>query len=186
MGVPGGRRAPEGPGTLESPPGTVESPTRRFDMKGLPRTVLLAVLAVGVVVLLGSALMQWAPGKTSSPAAAPGEDRVTVDVRNAGGVSGMARAATDHLRSAGFDVVSMGNADRMDSESSIVIDRTGNLRAAAEVAEALGIGTVVAMPDSNLFVDVTVELGSEWQAARVEEVARRSLLDWFRGLAGSR
>lgn len=155
-------------------------------MKGLPRTALLVVLGAGVVVLLGSALMQWVPGETSSPAAAPGEDRVTVDVRNAGGVSGMARAATDHLRSAGFDVVSTGNADRMDSDSSVVIDRTGNLRVAAEVAEALGIGTVVTRPDSNLFVDVTVELGSEWRAARAEEVGRRSLLDWFRDLAGSR
>lgn len=154
-------------------------------MKGLPRTALLVVLGAGVVVLLGSALMQWIPGETASPAATPG-DRVTVDVRNAGGVSGMARAATDHLRSAGFDVVSTGNADRMDSDSSIVIDRTGNLRVAAEVAEALGIGTVVTRPDSNLFVDVTVELGSEWQAARVEEVGRRSLLDWLRDLGASR
>lgn len=155
-------------------------------MKGLPKTALVVVLGVGVVVLLGSALMQWAPEETSSPAAAPGEGRVTVDVRNAGGVSGMARTATDHLRSAGFDVVSTGNADRMDKDSSVVIDRIGNLRAAAEVAEALGIGTVVTRPDSNLFVDVTVELGSEWRAAKVEEAGRRSLLDWFRGLAGSR
>lgn len=156
-------------------------------MKGFLRTALLAVVAVGVLVLLRSALLQWAPGETSGAAAAPGEDRVTVDVRNAGGVQGMARTATDHLRSAGFDVVGVGNADRMDRDSSVVIDRVGNLRAAAEVAEALGIGTVVTRPDSNLFVDVTVELGSEWQTAQAEEVApRRSLIDWFRGLAGSR
>ena len=155
-------------------------------MRGFLRAALLAVVAVGVLILVRSAVMQWMPGETANPAAAPGEDRVTVDVRNAGGVSGMARAATDHLRSAGFDVVGVGNADRMDKDSSVVIDRIGNLRAAAEVAEALGIATVVSRPDSNLFVDVTVELGSAWQAAAVEEVPRRSLLDWFRGLAGSR
>ncbi len=155
-------------------------------MTGVLRTALLVVLAAGVLVLLGSAVMHWVPGESSNPAAAPGEDRVTVDVRNAGGVSGMARAATDHLRSSGFDVVGVGNANRMDRDSSVVIDRTGNMRRAAEVAEVLGIGTVVSRPDSNLFVDVTVELGSGWRAADVEAIPRRSMFDWFRGLVGSR
>jgi len=155
-------------------------------MKGLPRTALLIVLPAGLVILLGSALVHWIPGIMAGPAASPAEERVTIDVRNAGGVSGMARAATQHLRSSGFDVVGMGNAVRMDLDSSVVIDRTGNLQVAAEVAEVLGIKRVTSDPDLNLFVDVSVQLGANWRPFQAKELPRRSPLDWFRGVGRSR
>lgn len=155
-------------------------------MKGLSRTALLIVLPAGLMVLLGSALMHWLPDILAGPAASPAEERVTIDVRNAGGVSGMARAATQRLRSSGFDVVGMGNAVRMDLDSSVVIDRTGNLQVAAEVAEVLGIKRVTSDPDLNLFVDVSVQLGADWRPFHAEELHRRSPLDWFRGDGRSR
>ena len=91
-------------------------------------------------------------------------DRVRVEVQNGGGVTGMARTATDVLRTAGFDVVKFGNARTFDPErSSVVIDRVGRYQAADAISKTLGIDSVLSKPDPNLYVDVTVVLGSPWQ-----------------------
>ena len=91
-------------------------------------------------------------------------DRVRVEVQNGGGVAGMARTATDVLRTAGFDVVKFGNARTFDPErSSVVIDRVGRYQAADAISKTLGIDSVLSEPDPNLYVDVTVVLGSPWQ-----------------------
>ena len=91
-------------------------------------------------------------------------DRVRVEVQNGGGVEGMARTATDVLRTAGFDVVKFGNARAFDPERhSVVIDRVGRVAAAQAIAKALGIDSVLSEPDPNLYIDVTVVLGSPWQ-----------------------
>lgn len=91
------------------------------------------------------------------------EGRIRVEVLNQGGVTGMARDATEWLRGLGFDVVDIGNAESFDPErASAVIDRVGRPVLARAVADALGIGIVLSQPDSNLYVDVSVLLGSEW------------------------
>lgn len=126
-----------------------------------------ATVACGLTLLLlvGSAVEQWIPGTRrtlDSEAFTRPTRRVTVDVRNGGGVTGAARAATERLRETGYDVVSFGNASSFDLEASVVIDRVGDLEMAAHVAQVLGIGRVQAEPDPNLFVDVTVRLGADW------------------------
>lgn len=83
-----------------------------------------------------------------------------VEVLNGAGRSGMARAATDELRAAGFDVVFFGNA-RVATDTSYVLDRVGQLDAARAVAEALGITRVHTAIDSTLFLEATVILGSD-------------------------
>ena len=90
------------------------------------------------------------------------DGRVTVEVLNAGGVSGVAREATDVLRSAGFDVVSFGNARSFDQVESVVVDRIGDPNPALSVASVLGIRNVRSEPDSNLYLDISVLLGSQW------------------------
>lgn len=100
----------------------------------------------------------------------PPTERVRVEVLNAGGVAGQARAATLELRDIGFDVVHFGNADRFDREASAVVDRVGRPDFARSVADALGIASVTSEPDPNLFVDVTVLLGSEWRSAQGAEL----------------
>jgi len=93
------------------------------------------------------------------------EGRIRVEVLNAGGVSGLARDATDFLRDHGFDVVYFGNAGSFDADSTLVFDRVGRPEAARAVAEALGIDNVVDQPDPNRFADVSVWLGSGWSSA---------------------
>ena len=153
-------------------------------MRGILRATLFLVVAAAGVVLVGSGVGQWipeerAPEDLSLPTV--GENRITVDVRNAAGVEGLARSATDHLRGAGFDVVSLGNAQTFGSDTTVVIDRVGEASKAAQVASALGVARVVSQPDSNLFVDVTVRLGSDWATPEaVDDGATwHPLVDWL-------
>lgn len=127
------------------------------------RSLALAVVAFaagsGLVVALS-----WGAEPAPDPRAiAPLGERVRVEVLNAGGVRGMAREATLWLRDVGFDVVDIGNADAFDPErASTVIDRVGRPDLARSVADALGIDIVLSQPDPNLYVDVSVLLGSDW------------------------
>ena len=105
---------------------------------------------------------------------APAE-RVRVEILNAGGVSGRAREATAHARDAGFDVVGLGDARPFGRDSSVVIDRVGRRDLARAVANVLGIRNVLSEPDSNLFVEVTVLLGSEWTRPIGEGEGTRAL-----------
>lgn len=147
------------------------------------------VVAAAAVALVVSAVGQWIPGDRSGGAVrSPG--RVTVDVLNAGGIEGMARNATDRLRTAGFDVVHVGNAAAFDQDSSVVVDRVGNLETASEIAEVLGIRRVTSEPNPKLFVDATVRLGADWRApppsAEPAPPGDGGLLGWLRGLVRAR
>lgn len=125
--------------------------------------IFSVVLAAGA--LLGSGITQWltvAPGSlTERPLPQVGE-RIRVEVLNAGGEQGVARIATDELRTLGFDVVYFGNAETFDAEMSVVLDRFGRLEAAKAVADALGISNVRSEPDASLYLDTTVRLGRDW------------------------
>ena len=133
--------------------------------------VLLVVLATGVFI--GSAVSQWKPLPEARRSDVVGQNpvvrplgRVRVEVLNAGGTESMALRATELLRDSGFDVVYFGNADRFGDDSTVVVDRTGDLDAARAVADVLGARSVRAEPDSNLYLDVTVLLGREWTPRR--------------------
>ncbi len=160
---------------------------RRPAKNGLAKNGLAIVVAAVAVALVVSAVGQWIPDdRNEDVARSPG--RVTVDVRNAGGIEGMARSATDRLRNAGFDVVHVGNAAAFDQDSSLVIDRVGDLRTASEVAEVLGIRRVASEPNPKLFVDVTVRLGADWRAPPpgAGESGDGGFLGWLRGLVRAR
>ncbi len=129
--------------------------------------VVVVVLAAGIFI--GSAVSQWKPLPQQEQAppqprtfTAAGLGRVRVEVLNAGGREDMARLATDYLRDRGFDVVSYANADAFGQDSTIVLDRAGRPQAAEAVARALGADRVESKPDANLYLDVTVLLGSGW------------------------
>jgi hypothetical protein len=88
-----------------------------------------------------------------------------VEVLNASGRAGLARAATRRLRDEGFDVVYFGNASGFDGDSSVVLARTSADSVARAAARGLGIRSVRAAPDETLLLDATVVIGRDWAAA---------------------
>lgn len=135
-------------------------------MKLLIRLVLVGI-SLFILLIAGTILLRLpeesAPLDEVTAVNQPVVDgRVTVEVLNAGGVSGVAREVTAVLRSAGFDVVSFGNASSFDQVESVVVDRIGDPNPALSVASVLGIRNVRSEPDSNLYLDISVLLGSQW------------------------
>ena len=130
------------------------------------RWILLAL----ILGAAGFAVYRYRFGKSSpeSVAAAetpqimvPAGTRIKVEVLNATKVRGLARKATFFLRDRGFDVVSMGTS-RLESDSTVVLDRSGHPEWAALVAKALK-AKVETRPDSSRYLDVTVLIGRDWR-----------------------
>ena len=89
-------------------------------------------------------------------------ERVRVEVLNASGISGLAAEGRRVLRDRGFDVVYIGNARGFGPDTSLVLDRVGTMETARMVADAIEVRRVVSRPDSNVYVDATVVLGTDW------------------------
>jgi len=111
--------------------------------------------------------------------------RLRVEVLNAGGVAGVARRATEHLRDRGFDVVYMGNAGSFEQDSTVVVARTADVDAARRVAEALGTDSVTLEPDPQLYVDATVLLGKNWPRAETAREPERGVFARLRSWLSS-
>ncbi len=141
----------------------------------------MAFVAVVALLILGRPWDRPAtpmPVMDASGGLAPGV-RIRIEVLNASNVSGLAGDATEYLRDTGFDVVYYGNAPQVTHDSSSVVDRVGDTRVAEAVAKALGIRNVLSEPDPNLFVDVSVMLGSEWLAPAAATEAAPGARAWW-------
>ena len=145
--------------------------------------VLVLVLGVSAVGLfLGSGLARDGKKPDVVQEAPPAYDlpgRVRVEVLNGGGVFGVAWDATIALRDQGFDVVNYGNAGTYSADSSVVLDRVGDLETASKVARALEIPLVRSEPDSTLYVEVTVRLGPDWTGNPLPEEAVSEPSPWW-------
>jgi hypothetical protein len=93
---------------------------------------------------------------------------IQLDVLNGSGTPRLGQRCTDYLRARGFDVVEMGNYKESSVERTRVMDRSGNLDAARQVAEALGVSReqVVRQIDKNAFLDVTVVIGRDFKSLK--------------------
>ncbi len=98
----------------------------------------------------------------------PATKRGRIEVLNASGRSGLARAVTLQLREAGFDVVFFGNHGAI-RDSSVVLDRIGKRDVAQAAATALGITAVRTDRDSTLLLDASVVVGKDWQRRQVQQ-----------------
>jgi hypothetical protein len=98
----------------------------------------------------------------------PGErgGRLTVEVLNASGRLGVARAGALTLRRAGIDVVYFGNAaEGAPLDSTRILVRRGSVNAGTRVRAALRVGRVRIEVDSTRLLDVTVLLGRDFTPA---------------------
>lgn len=99
----------------------------------------------------------------SSVGRAPAGTRIKVEVLNATHTKGLARTVSLYLRDRGFDVVSMGNSGRAQS-NTIVIDRSRHPDWAKLLVQALRADSAVERPDTLRYLDATVIIGTDWAA----------------------
>ena len=88
-----------------------------------------------------------------------------MEVLNGCGVNGVADNFTDYLRAANFDVVNIGNYRSFEVDFSLVIDRTGNIKNAFEIASKLGIekNNIIQQINKEYFLDVTLVIGKDYK-----------------------
>ncbi|NIM51560.1 MAG: hypothetical protein GTN62_12175 [Gemmatimonadales bacterium] len=125
------------------------------------RRVALAVITLAV----GAAGVWWtwqrlAADQSEFPI--PGEgDHVAVEVLNATGIDGLARAITRQLRHRGIDVVYFGTAPTDTLQTTIIAVRGADTAVAGRVRDALGVGRIVIDQDPRLLLDASVLLGRD-------------------------
>jgi hypothetical protein len=156
-------------------------------LSSLLRTLLLALvfLVVGAFVAsLWLEIRHETPLTVEPPQGHWDGRRIRVEVLNGAGVDRLAGRATERLRELDFDVVHYGNLESFDRDSSVVIARLDDLEPARRVADALGLRRVLSEPDRNLYLDVTVILGSDWDGGfelrNLEPQAQGGPLWWRR------
>ncbi|HEX9614003.1 MAG TPA: LytR C-terminal domain-containing protein [Bacteroidota bacterium] len=142
-------------------PAKSSDPDKRFRLRTI---VIGAATALMLVVIF---LLSGLGTSTQDSEIVLGEKVHTIqlDVLNGVGRTNLAQHVTDYLRSKGFDVVETGNF-KEELEKTLVIDRTGNSKAAVQVAEALGVPMEQVMQkiDKTLYLDVSVYLGKDYQS----------------------
>lgn len=143
----------------------------RFGNSLLNVALLLGALSVAVLLYVLASRTVFTGPSPERPASDSSQlvgSIIQVEVRNGAGVANLASQTTEFLRDRGFDVVDQGNYSSFDQQKSIVIDRIGNVKAAREVAEALGIpGTRVEQEiRPEYYLDASVIIGHDYEHLR--------------------
>lgn len=153
-------------------PGSPKPKPRRksFSWKGAGSNGLIVAFAVVVLFLIWSFVHRMFIDPPVEPEIVKGGKAHTIqlDVLNGSGTPKLSQRFTDYLRSRGFDVVEMGNYKDSRVEQTRVIDRAGNLAAAQQVAEALGVPVerVTQQIDRTAYLDVSVVIGKDYRSLK--------------------
>ena len=141
--------------------------------------VALAVGGLSVLVLLYALATRTvftgpSPERPASDTSRLVGEIIQVEVRNGAGIDHLAERTTQYLRDRGFDVVDVGNYSSFDQEHSVVIDRIGNMDAARNVAEALGIPPERIQQNlkPQYYLDASVIIGHDYEQLRPFQEAR--------------
>ena len=97
---------------------------------------------------------------------------IKIDVLNGCGVTGIAGKSQKWLKRNGFRIRLAENADRHDYSKSIIQDRSGNIKAAKELAEALGIESSQIIPLTGTpspYVDLTLVIGKDYKRLPLDQ-----------------
>jgi len=95
----------------------------------------------------------------------PADKIFSIEVLNGTTAKGLAKRAAEIFQSFGYDVVSIGNAERDDYESTSVVDRFGNPEAVMNVAEVIRCSDTrrsTEDPDDGAAADFIVILGKDF------------------------
>ena len=134
---------------------------------------ILGVLATAAIaILLGSALWPYFAASDPAPQAitaktpiAPLPEYIRVEILNGCGVTQVAARLRNKARSIGLDVIHEGNASSFDHLRTLVIDLSGDLDQARQVAEVLGIPHLVQqkLEDQFHLADVSIVIGRDYR-----------------------
>ncbi|NNE34992.1 MAG: LytR C-terminal domain-containing protein [Rhodothermales bacterium] len=134
--------------------------------------IVLATVLVVAGVLLFALVTRFAaprvdPMRVSNPGQLAGRV-IQVEILNGSGIDDLAADTRNYIREHGFDVVKVGNYTRSDMDSSIVIDRVGDLESAKKVANILGIAhtRVLQEIDLDVYLDASIILGMDYESLR--------------------
>lgn len=106
------------------------------------------------------------------PTPPPAYEGIQVEVLNGCGESGISQQARKYLRTQGFDVVNVDNAENFDFPETVVLDRAGRQsvsEAARAVALALGATHVILQRNDDRMVEVTAIIGRDFDQLRINE-----------------
>jgi len=134
----------------------------------------IARLALGALALVVVALvLSWSYASffPRPPAPVSGAARrvIRVQVLNGTPEGGIAARTASYLRSGGFHVVEVKNAERSDYFATMVVARRADPSAARIVARYLGGPPVIQQAWSSDLVEVTVVLGSDRSQLHLED-----------------
>jgi hypothetical protein len=122
-----------------------------------------AIYTIGIVVLL-AAIVYLSLSLYGLFAPRPSRDvEPAVRVLNGCGVEGLGLRTTMFLREREIDVVDFENAESFDYEESIVVDRSGDMGAALDIARLLRIPNVIQQIPENPLVDVIIVVGADYE-----------------------
>lgn len=143
---------------------------------GVPSRLFLNAALAAVVVVAGILVYAFVtrlaaprvdPKRDTNPADLGGSV-IQVEILNGSQIDDLAAKTRNYMRDHDFDVVKVGNYDRFDVDSSMVIDRVGDMQSAKKVANVLGISheRVSQDIDLDIYLDVSVIIGHDYQSLR--------------------
>jgi hypothetical protein len=132
-----------------------------------PRLALWGLGAL-VAALLGSWAWAQFVARDPGPRLGPAGRVIRVQVLNGSGEEGAAARTASHLRSGGYHVVEVRNADRFDYFATLVVARTEDGTAAREVARFLGRPPVLRQAWNSDLAEVTVVIGRDRSQLRLQ------------------
>jgi len=91
-----------------------------------------------------------------------------INVLNGCGVNGIGTTMTKYSRKLGYDVVEIGNYKTFDVEQSIIIDRSGKMNEAQELALLLGINkkNVIQQFSNDQMVSASIVIGKDYKSLK--------------------
>ncbi len=165
-------QAPEQNAGITQPPVAPRQRARKklFRWKSAGSTGLFVLFGLVVIVLVYSFVNRiFIDPPVSAETSRDGKTHtIQLDVLNGSGTPRLGQRFTDYLHTRGFDVVEMGNFKESGIEFTRVIDRVGDLAAAHQVAEALGVPKerVLQQIDKNAYLDVSVVIGKDFKSLK--------------------
>ena len=129
------------------------------------RTWIWLLVPLAVLVSVWGLRRAWDQRVSQAPRKAVAFGKIHVEVLNGCGKNGIARQVGRRLRTLGFDVMTLDNAESFNYPESIVIDRVGRPDYVEQVANALGIRNRIQqlVPDPFRIEEVTVVIGRDYR-----------------------